>query len=344
MEPMSTRMTTRPRSFVHSGSRLTRRGLAHGAAIVLTLAGVGCDEPLEPLPSVYDMPALAGLLDEEDGIDEGEGRSSAFVHGEPVRYWSFGVGGERAMPLYRLCRAEGEEACVPIDHPPIVDRLPGDEGYAPYGQEHWVELPEGWTGRLASVEEIEAALDALGLDAPRPTSILWHCPIAGPSATLEVAANTVVAATQPIYVRGMEARCFDFSANPNRAVFPDGQLFVRNVYVLTREGEEQPLTERARMMDLTGDGDTNDSNNIFGVGLDDADYTPLWRIVRVTVPSETSSIDDTLDETQAQYQDAHDLFDVAPDYTITPIDGRVVAHELTESLLNCPLQSAEGQI
>lgn len=344
MEPVSTRRTSKPTSVSHSGGRGTRDGVARAGLALTLLASLGCADPIEPPPSVYDMPALAAQLDDRDGILEAEERQSGFVNGEAIYYWTFHVGGERAMPLYRLCRVEGDEECAPLDHPPIVDALPGDVGYAPYGQVHWVRLPEGWSGQLTSFEEVDAELAALALPAPRATSTLWHCPIAGPSATIEVADETFVEPAQPIYARGMAARCFDFSANPNRAVFPDGLLFVRNVYVLTRDGEEQPIHEGARMMDLTGDGDTNDSNNIFGVGLEDADYTPLWRMVTVTVPSDTSSIDDAQDQTQAQYRDAHDLFDVAPDYTITPIEGRVLAHELTEVLINCPIQSADGQL
>ena len=36
------------------------------------------------------------------------------------------------------------------------------------------------------------------------------------------------------------------------------------------------------------------------------------------------------------------MFDVAPDYTITPIAGQIVDHELTDTFINCPLQSADG--
>src|SRR5690606_14620180 len=114
------------------GGRGTSADVARAGLVLTLLASLGCGEPLEPPPSVYDMPALAGQLDADDGIaDAGELRLSGFVNGEPIYYWTFGVGGERAMPLYRLCRVEGDEECAPIDHPPIVDALPGDEGYAP---------------------------------------------------------------------------------------------------------------------------------------------------------------------------------------------------------------------
>lgn len=305
--------------------------------------GVACGEP-EPLASVYDEPATAQAIAEADGFVDGVvPLFTGFVHGEPVSYWTLDAGGEQAMPIYYLCRPDGDEDCAPIDHPPIVDAIPGDAGYSPFGQVHWVELPEGWDGRLASLEEIEAEVDRLGIDAPRSSSFLRHCAIAALDVELEVGPDQTALPETTVYYRGREARCFDFSATrDNRPVLPSGELFIRNVYVLTREGEDAPLVERARMEDLTGDGDLKDSNNVFGVGLEDGDYTPLWRMVTVTVPAGLGSIDTYMDEARADYADSADMFDTAPDYTITPRDGQIVDHELTEMLVNCPLQSAPG--
>ncbi|HJL19672.1 MAG TPA: hypothetical protein RMH99_28680 [Sandaracinaceae bacterium LLY-WYZ-13_1] len=306
---------------------------------------VGCAGEPAPLPSLYDDPALAAQVAEADGIDGVAPRLGGFVHGAPVRYWTVGGATEVAMPVYRLCRAEGDETCAPIDHPPVVDRIPGEDGYSAFGQVHWVQLPEGWDGRLASVDAIEAEIGERGLAPPVATSELWHCPIAGADARLDVGLEEPMGPDETVYVRGMEARCFDFTATrDHRAVLPDGTMFVRNVYVLQREGEDAPLVEAARMEDLTGDGDTTDSNNVFGVGLEDFDYTPLWRLVVVTVPDDYASIDTAGDEATADYTDSAQMFDVAPDYTITPIEGAIVDYELTDTLINCPLQSADGAL
>jgi len=328
MEPMATRSSTKPASRVHSGIF----GIAAGLACLLA----ACSNPPPPPPSVYDDAALAAQIDEHDGIDGTAPLRTAFVHGEPVGYWTIEGGTANAMPIYRLCRPEGGERCSPLDHPMIAPFLPGDDGYAPYGQVHWVELPEGFDGQLASVEEALAEATR----EPRSTSELLHCPIAAEDARIEVGDGAAVSPERPVYVRGMEARCFDFSTSrPNRAVLPSGELFVRHVYVLTREGEDAPLVEEMRMADMNGDGDQLDSNNVFGVGLDDFDYTPLWRMVTVTVPAGLGSID-----TEAEYTDAEDMFVVAPDYTITPRAEQIVDHEITEVLINCPLQSAPGQL
>jgi hypothetical protein len=313
-------------------------------SLSLALSMTACAEP-EPVPSLYDDATLAAQVADADGIDGVAPRFTAFVHGHNTHYWTIGGGTERAMPLYLLCRPEGDEDCAPIDHAPIVDLLPGETGYSAFGQIHWVILPAGWSGRLTSLDAIRAEIDAQGSAEPRPSSMLMHCPIVGADAQIEVAPDTTVLAQAPIYVRGLEAKCFDFSASrPHRAVLPDGAMFIRNVYVLTREGEAQPLSEAMRMIDLTNDGDQRDSNNIFGVDLSDNDYTPLWRMVTVTVPASIASIDTSMDESVADYRDSHDMFDIAPDYTITPLPGQIVSYEETDVLINCPLQSAEGQL
>lgn len=289
---------------------------------------------------MYDRPARAAALDEADGLEESEPLLGGFVHGADTGYWIFDVGGMRAMPVYRLCTEEDGE-CVPLDHPPIVSALPDQAGYEPYGQVHWAHLPSGWSGQLTSEAEMQAELAARGMPEAESTSELWHCPIAGPSATLEVGPSMTVTADTQVYGDGVAARCFDLSADkPNRAVFPSGRLFIRNVYVLTRDGEELPLVERERMADMNGDGDMQDSNNIFGVGIDDSEYTPLWRMVTVTVPAGRASID----EAAPHYTDSDQLFDTAPDYTITPLPEEVLEHVETETLINCPLQSTPGAL
>ncbi len=311
-------------------------------AALASLAGCG---ELEPLPSVYDDPAMAAAIAADDGFDGVATLHNGFVHGAPISYWTVAAGGERAMPVYRLCRPEGGDDCAALDHPPVIDALPGDADYSPFAQVHWVELPEGWDGRLASLEAIEAERSRLGLPAPRPTSELWHCPVASLDAEIEVGPMATVLPETVVYVRDREARCFDFSASrPNRAVLPDGTMFVRNVYLLTREGDDDPLVEWMRDEDLNGDGDLRDSNNILGVDLEDGDYTPLWRMVLVTVPASVGSIDTSMDQTVADYTASTDMFDIAPDYTITPRTDRLVSYEITDQLVNCPLQSAPGAL
>ena len=330
---METLRKRRPASRVHSGIF----GIAGGLAWI-PLALLGCAGPPDPPPSIYDDPALAAQLDENDGIEAAEPRFQGWVHGRETFYWILEGAPETAMRVYRLCSPDAGR-CRPIDHPLIADRLPGEDGYSPYGQVYAVEVPDGWNDQLASFDEVNTYLDGEGASA-RSTSELINCPIAGSGGGIDLGDGVIASAERTVYVRGLAARCFDFSATrENRAVLPSGELFVRHVYVLAREGETEPLIESVRGVDLNGDGDQLDSNNIFGVDLADSDYTPLWKMVAVTVPSGLASIDST-----PAYTQATDMFDIAPDYTITPRTDRIVSHEITDVLINCPLQSGPGQL
>ena len=302
--------------------------------------------PGADVPSLYDDATRTDRIDSADGVERDVPRVSAFVHGERIWYWLFGEAGEQPMPAWVLCEPTGTGACERIDHPYVIDAVPGDEGYSPFGQIHRVRVTPEYAGELlTSREAIEEAV-ALGLvEEPVKRLEHMHCPVVHPDVRVEVGPDEWTT-PGPVYYRGTEARCFDFSATRayGQTVGVEERVLVRNVYVLTREGEDAPLSESMRGMDLTGDGDTNDSNQIFGVGLSDADYTPLWRMVTVTVPAAYGSIDTSGDEQTADYTSSDDMFVTDEDYEITPIDGRVVSHELTDVLLNCPLQSAPGSL
>ncbi len=318
-------------------TRPVPRSFPIAAALGVTLCA--CAGAAPALPSVYDEAGLAGRIADEDGIDGVATLFYGWVHGRRTGYWTIGGATVSTMPVYRLCRREGAR-CVAIDHPIVADRLPGDEGYAHYGQVHEVEVPEAWSGQVGSVDAVLALVDELGLAAPRSTSELWHCPIAALEAGVEVAPGVTVAPSGRVFVREREARCFDFAAvTANRAVLPSGEPFVRNVYVLRREDEALPLSEPIRRMDLDGDGELRTSNNVFGVGHEDDDYTPLWAMVTVTVPAGLPSI-----ESSPAYTASTDMFDVAPDYVITPRAGRVIDYEITSTFIDCPLQSAPGSL
>ena len=100
-----------------------------------------------------------------------------------------------------------------------------------------------------------------------------------------------------------------------------------------------------RDQDLTGDGDRRDTNNVLGVGYTSLVYTPLWRVVRVVVPADYASIDTAMDDASATYTAATDMFTIDPiTYELEPIADRVVAHEITTTLVDCPVQSAPGSL
>lgn len=304
--------------------------------------------PHELVPSAYADPALAAQIAEADGVDTLVPRITAFAHGHVVHYWPFPPVTPVPARLHVFC---SDELCDELGaHPPVGSALPGDPGYSPFGVLVLHRLTSEWAGeRIPSEAAIDDA-ERLGLieDVDLGPERIGHFAIVARDVNLD-AGGGVRVAPEPIYVGGREAMGFDFGrAHGWRdAVSREGEpeVLVRNVYVLRRQSETDPIHERRRALDLTGDGDMVDTNNVFGVEPADFDYSPLWREVQVTVPDAYTSIDTAMDETMAEYRAVEDMFTIDPaTYEIAPIAGRVVDFEITSMLLDCPIQVAEGAL
>lgn len=96
------------------------------------------------------------------------------------------------MRAYRLYEEGPNGERTPIEHPLVVDRVPGEEGYSPYLHLHWVRVPAGWNGRLRSFEEVENAVASGLASEPEPENRYVHCPIAAPDAQIDVGGDAIV--------------------------------------------------------------------------------------------------------------------------------------------------------
>lgn len=327
--------------------------LAHVLPALAVAATVGCEGSSAYLPagatvpSAWDDAELTARIDAADHVEREVWLVHAFAEGAPATYWNFGTAPDAGtMPLHRLCRREGTR-CVDVDHPYVLEHLPGDPDYRSYGRVHTVAVTDRWSGeRFPSRQAIDDGVRDGLLEAPRVTNLWRHCPVVHRDVRVEVGEGAWVSPV-PVYAQGVEASCVDFAATHGDRLLDDadaGTVLVRNVYILTRQGDAGPLHEVARGEDLTGDGDTDDSNAIFGVDYASDHYTPAWSMVTVTVPATYASIDTAMDETIADYRAAEDMFTIDADYRIAPIEGRVVAFEETGTIVDCPLQSAPGAL
>jgi len=322
------------------------------SVLALSLAACGTSAVLPPgseVPALATDPVLSTQVQESDGVGERVWLTHGFSGGEPVAYWDFGqVASDVAMPLYVLCRTSGS-SCVPLEaHPRIAAALPGAADYSPFGWIHEVAVTDGYAGEvLTSVTAIDDAVSAGLVAAPEPTFFFIELAIVDSATLIELGPDDWAMPNAIVYADGFAASAVDFSQTHPRLRLDNptaGTVLVRNVYILTREGESMPLVERIRGVDLTGDGDLGDANSILGVRLDEPDYTPLWAMVLVTVPSDYASIDTSMDQAIADAESATDLFTIAPDYSIEPIEGRVVDFSIPGPRVNCPIQSALGAL
>lgn len=282
--------------------------------------------PREAAASSHDWgvdPGLADRIDENDEVDEYYPRLSAFSGGERVWYWDFGTSPTFAAPLWRLVNpfAEGEEH-VPVDHPLIWDVVPGDPAYSPYWRIYDVPITDKYNGeRLISRRALDEALEMGLILPPQPLDLYANCPVVDENVRMQVRpgsfpawdeepcpGNESATCIQPHYAYYKGVRVAYFDSNGPRPIDPDGEMGESMVYELRRETESLPLSEPVRGVDITGDEDAVDTNDIFEHTPCSDEYTPVHETTEVFVVGTYASIDTNESETEADARNWFDLF------------------------------------
>lgn len=311
----------------------------------LALVALGCIDPLSDdtvalgklqYQSPADVPRasdeIMAQIDANDGVERLIARRSAFWKGQRVWYWDFGPAPARTLPLYAIVRlaADGTPTIL-TEHPYIIDSIPGDAGYTPFWTVYFVPVTAAWNDdAIASVAELQLAQDLGLVGQPFEAGVLSNCPVVHPDVRL-VTKDVAEVPPADAFYRGVTVPLYGMGFFDPAA---DGTAPISDVVQLRRLGGE-PVDEGARGVDITGDADTNDSNNIFRIG---PGKTPLWRLVRAAVAEDRSLVDDAQSEVTTTVSDFATLFAAADWPTLSPLSGEVLALEATEHLINCPLE------
>ena len=320
-------------------------------ATVAALALSGCIDPLVSddvppgdlvLPAGADVPlasgALAAQIAANDGVDAFIPLRSAFSGGAQIHYWDLGPTTRVAAPIWVIVKEDpdgnfvaGDKTYAPVGQGNIVDAVPGDPGYGPFWLFSVVPVTERWDGELfTSVAAVEVGVASGLLEPPIPVGRAFNCPIVASGTRLDRGPGLEPRAPDPGYYRGVIVTYFAFGGAP---VDNLGEVATAPVYQLRREGGE-PLDEVYRGVDMTGDGDHLDSNDLFAASLGDDGYTGLVRGVEVVVRSDYRSIDTSGDDADADLTDAAQLFTAADE----PDPSWVVAVYPQDEVRNRPVQ------
>jgi hypothetical protein len=284
-----------------------------------------------PIPSIDSDPDAATIA-ANDGVDGVVPRLTAFAAGAQVHYWDFGPAPAIAAPMFRLVRRMDDGSLVPTDHPPILGTIPGEAGYSPYWSVFDLVVTDLYFGQLitSSTAVEEAARDGL-VEPPVAQPIGAHLAVVASDVTIDVGSGAPLPPNAIAFYEHKTVACFDFGPVP---LTQQVRVAAAARYVLHRSGEE-PLSEPLRHVDIDGDGDVADSNDVFERAPDDPMRSPLSRTIDVAVVSTTASIDTSRNDAIADVKAADQLF--TPQPTVT-----VVGYDMTDDLRNCPLQRAAG--
>lgn len=278
------------------------------------------------LPDVEDDGELEARIDEHDGVDGVIAIENAFANGASMSVWDFGPAPAFSAPVFVLGRREGERF-VGVPHPPLVEVAPGDPGYSPYWAVFRVYVTDAYRGEvIPSVAAIDEAVRRGLIEPPvYNEGEAVNCPVVAADALLAMPDASMAPPPFVFHYRGVRIRYYDVGRMPIDA---DTEIPEVRRYVLRREGQE-PLSERVRNIDMTGDGDRLDTNDVYAHAAGDPMPSPSCRRVDVVVPAATASIDTSQDQDVADIRRASQLF--APD----PVAGTVVAYTVGDELRNC---------
>jgi hypothetical protein len=192
--------------------------------------------------------------------------------GEHIRYYHFDVRDEHPAPMYVLIRDDTNTA-VP-GQLPIVDVLPGSDGYNDFFRIHHVKVPASYRpNALTSLEQIRS----LGLETIATDQVV-NRPIVpeGSSAALRLADQE--SAPRRLWYRGEVAFAFAFEDRVLTSTAIDGTLLVglSTIFVTFNVNPDQP--GGGPCSGVMTETDTGQSHNVVAAMPPDPEYSPLWNV------------------------------------------------------------------
>lgn len=328
-----------------AAASLIGAGLATGCLDPLTSDAVGRPELILPfgseVPSVEnDSPTGEKILANDGVSGDVIHAHSGFWNGQAIRYWDFGAASPVAIPLYQLVEedpagffeAHGKHwNPIPESHV-IFDKVPGDAGYSPWWAVVLVPVTDKYDGQvLTSFDAVGEAMRQELVGYPMSTTKVVNCPVVADEVSLERTPDGPLEGPQIAYYKGKVIYYFSFDE-----IVGDGPTVgVSSVYQLRREGGE-PLSEPLRGVDMTGDGDRVDTNDVFLTGPGEAGYSGMVHIVDVVVKADVMAIDTSGDDTMSDLSSVDALF-TQDGGELVPDPAHVIAIYPEGAIVNRPI-------
>jgi hypothetical protein len=149
--------------------------------------------PGSEVPRIDEDVELVHQITVHDGLDDGDLEEAGFVvaretgwaNGVEVNYWSFGNAPRFASLVYILVDEDGER----IDHPYLLDSIPGDPSYSPLRKLQHVVVTDAYDGELLpTMRALEDAVELGLVEEPVNLGLWFDAPVVPPGVTLDVGA------------------------------------------------------------------------------------------------------------------------------------------------------------
>ncbi len=335
-----TRYVLRPEPRTNMTTSRTKMNARTTWVLVCALRTAAClDGPRDPeeLPFVFGLEGVAAedapriesdpaFADEVQTFPGELPYLRGFWNDVPTWYWHIPEPASDAIaPVFRL-----ERDGVPFGLP-IIDVIPGQNGYSPWWRVHRVPVtPLFDDQKIWSREAVDAALELGLVEAPVPTEQVLSAPVVRSETVVDLGFGLRATPTD-VWYRNHRVAWVRFSLE-QRLPQEVRNIPVRTLFRVQREGQSFLLNEREANFDLDGDGALSSTNDLFDVGPNSPLYTPAWTEVRVRAVSDLQSFDDGTPELTSASQVLDDEEDLV--LSVGPGAERV----------SCPLQATRGEL
>lgn len=325
-------------------------------AAVVILGAAGCLDPLakdkpgasshllppgSQVPSAADIDELRIQIGLNDGLDDTAlkdnvvKRGSGMSAGAAVRFWSFGPITRAPSPIYEFVKRTGklppDPEFMPIDHPPLLDALPGDHGYSPVHGLNRVVVTDAYADELiTSIEALGDAIDLGLVEEPVPLKMFVDSPVVLPATMLEVSGippDTMKTPPEIVFVRGYTAGMFRFGGPRGVQPQPAGGVLLPVSQVSFLRGPQGGAYDATRPIFQA----TIPAAPPAPPNEKDYNYTPLSVVIEVDLTVSASGI---TDDSQ--------LFTRSATGSITGTTGMVEGFQITSSIQLLQLQFEDG--
>ena len=275
-------------------------------------------------------------LDLNDGLTSPVPLRTGYAAGAEVRYWDLGTAPTSSEPMWVFARRNGDDAMYLLDHPPVIENIPGDSTYTPVRLLFDVFVTDQWAGeKFPSLRAIEDGVELGLLETPVANDLFTNCAVTLEGTEFETGPGEEPRRPTAVYYKDRVVYQFcvgDLMDGSGTFATRMGSPVYGNAYLLRHENEVPTLDEGVFKADLNGDGDQLDSNVVFDSVIGDMGYTSLWRNLDVVVAQDYPFGD-------LKGQDA--MFD-KKSWGLESKDERIIEYKDTGLIVNRPQYRPES--
>jgi len=196
------------------------------AAFASSVLAAGCLDPMVsddatasvnihprgyPVPHVGDNADMQRQIRIADGLSDSDlaknnnlvPLKNGFQTKSKVKYWDLGDAPQTGSMIYVFYRWHEDETFTPIEHPYLLDGIPGDPGWSPFHYVQRVVVTPAYHDEIfTSTEALNDAVELGLINPPESTNYFIDGPVTQPEVRLDNGTGKDATPTMEVYAHG----------------------------------------------------------------------------------------------------------------------------------------------